>query len=117
MKRLTLEEACGQTLKAKYEMGEDTLLLFTDGYVTLNTHYESYDIMDYTDGDAPLREDALCRIDHVTLDELHIKGFIDGNQKFAAQLQREANSKAYEVVRRESLRKQYENLREMFEPK
>jgi hypothetical protein len=116
MQRLTLEEAVGQTLLAKYEMGEDTLLRFTGGYVTLCTHYESYTIMDYTDGDAPLRESALSRKDDDDLDALCAGGFIDTNQKIAAKLQRDANSKAYEEARRESLRQQYEQLRKMFEP-
>lgn len=117
MKRLPLEEACGQTLQAEYRLGEDTLLLFTGGYVTLNTHYESYEIMDFTDGEAPLRESALSRMSDTTLDELHIKGFIDGDQKFAAQLQRAVNQKDYEDSRRDALRQQYEHLRAMFEPK
>jgi hypothetical protein len=117
MKRLTLDEAIGQTLLAKHELGEDTLLLFEGGYVTLNTHYESYIIMDYTDGEAPLRESALSCMLAATLDELHGKGFIDGNQKFAAKLRRDLDRKDYEESRRESLRQQYESLRVMFESK
>ena len=115
MQRLTLEEAIGQTLLAKYTMGEDTLLRFTGGYVTLNTHYESYEIMDYTDGDAPLRESALSRMENNYLDALHVAGFIDGDQKFTAKLQRDANSKHYEDQRKEALRQQYEHLRTMFQ--
>ena len=117
MKRLTLKDAIGQTLLAKYTMGEDTLLRFTDGYVTLNTHYESYEIMDYTDGDAPLSESALSRMNDDNLEELHRAGFINGDQKFTAKLQRDTNRKVYEERRNESLRQQYEQLRTMFEPK
>lgn len=98
-------------------MGGDTLLRFTGGYVTLNTHFESYDIMDYTDDDAPLRESALSRITDDDLDKLHVAGFIDDDQKFTAQLQRDADSKDFAEKRKESLRRQYEHLRTMFEPK
>jgi hypothetical protein len=115
MKRLTLEEAIGQTLLAKYEIGEDTLLRFTGGYVTLNTHYESYIIMDYTDGDAPLRR--LERFDDITLDALHVTGFIDGHEKFDAQVKREELRQAHEIRKEANMRNEYERLREKFETK
>lgn len=115
MKRLTLEEAVGQTLLAKVVIGEDTLLRFTAGVVRLYTHYESYVIRDYTDGSHPL--DNLQRYIDETLDELHAAGFIDGHEKFAAVTKREEDLRVYEQRREEDLRKQYESLKERFEPK
>lgn len=116
MKRLTLEEAIGQTLHAKVQLGEDVLLRFAEGYVTLNTNYESYCIMDYTDGDAPLNEGALSRMTDRSLDELHVAGFIDGHQKHQAQIQREAFAQAWQAQQESALRAQYESLRKRFEP-
>lgn len=115
MKRLTLEEAIGQTLLAKYELGSDILLRFSGGCVRLETHFESYDIYDYTDGDDPLGR--LERMTNDQLDALHVGGFIDGHAKNEAIAKREEDSQAWERRREESARQQYEALRERFEPK
>lgn len=115
MQRLTLEDAIGQTLLAKMEIGEDHLLLFSGGCVRLKTHYESYAIYDFAEGDDPL--DRLEGFDDKTLDKLHAKGFISAIERSDTITRRKANRAAYEKSREESLRLQYEHLRVMFEPK
>jgi hypothetical protein len=115
MKRLTLNDAIGQTLRAKIEIGEELLLRFDGGFVSLKTSYEGYEIMDYTDGSDPLAR--LHRFSDKLLDELHTAGFIEGHDKFEAQTERAARNEAYERNREDQLRQQYEELRERFEPK
>ena len=115
MKRLTLEEAIGQTLRAKIEVGEELLLRFDEGFVTLKTSYESYDITDYTDHEDPLARPL--RFCDETLDELLAGGFIDAEQKAAAVADREEQKAKYEQQRAENERRQYEQLRAKYEPK
>lgn len=112
MKRLTLQEATGQALLSTVVCGEDTLLLFSGGVVRICTNYESHDISDYAEGIWSL--DCLHRYDAQILDLLVAAGLIEGDQKVAAIAQRDAETKVWYQRREESLRKQYESLKQRF---